>query len=583
MFKKILFSILILLSASIAQAATYTVSTTGNDSNPGTVGSPFLTIQKGVDTATSPGDTVCVNDGTYTRAFTKFGNPGTENNPITIRNCQGGTVLIDLGIHETSWTSLGGNKWEADNLAYTERSFKNKTWLGLPQASCADLDVQGEWCSSTHTRLEVYSTTNPALDDYVIGGYLWDGTNGDIADSGVRISNTSWVVIDGIDVGYGIFNYYIGYDSSGQAGPMSHITIKNAEVFDADSRLIRTIGSAIYQSSYMVLDNLVVHDTSTNTSGNGHCIKFDTPASSPINSHVVVSNSEIYNCRAHGIQFSTGDYDGEFYGNTIYNVGITVGSPVGQSAAIRCGAANGCDIHDNDLSGGLGSGIYVQEATTDVKIYNNRIHDFSWHGILVFGVASAPADAQIYNNLIYNNAISGMRFYNAGGEGSIPIEIYNNTFYNNGGPQISLLDAAPDLMNLIIRDNIVASTGTALAFGYVDAASFTEDHNLFWNSTTDVVGNNGVLTNVAGYQSLTSQGTGTLQQDPLFINATTDFHVQAGSPAIDSGANLSFSGDYDGNFRPQGIAWDLGAYEFGNPFRGIQGGAKLMNGAVMGQ
>ncbi|MGH7238867.1 MAG: DUF1565 domain-containing protein [Candidatus Saccharimonadales bacterium] len=50
--------------AASAHAADYYVSTSGNDSNPGTQGSPFKTIQKGADVAHA-GDTVHVLPGTY--------------------------------------------------------------------------------------------------------------------------------------------------------------------------------------------------------------------------------------------------------------------------------------------------------------------------------------------------------------------------------------------------------------------------------------------------------------------------------------------------------------------------------------
>jgi uncharacterized lipoprotein YddW (UPF0748 family) len=49
------------------QTAFY-VSKTGADTNPGTFAQPFLTIQKGVDKATSPGDQVIVMPGNYTQS-----------------------------------------------------------------------------------------------------------------------------------------------------------------------------------------------------------------------------------------------------------------------------------------------------------------------------------------------------------------------------------------------------------------------------------------------------------------------------------------------------------------------------------
>ena len=57
---------------------------------------------------------------------------------------------------------------------------------------------------------------------------------------------------------------------------------------------------------------------------------------------------------------------------------------------------------------------------------------------------------------------------------------------------------------------------------------------------------------------------GTLSEvDPLFVSAT-NFHLTAGSPAVDAGVNTAGLGvtvDLDGTPRPQGAAYDIGAYE----------------------
>ena len=51
--------------------------------------------------------------------------------------------------------------------------------------------------------------------------------------------------------------------------------------------------------------------------------------------------------------------------------------------------------------------------------------------------------------------------------------------------------------------------------------------------------------------------------DPRFVDpANGDYHLQAGSAAIDHGVDAGVYTDLDGNPRPKGIGFDIGAYEF---------------------
>jgi hypothetical protein len=56
--------------------------------------------------------------------------------------------------------------------------------------------------------------------------------------------------------------------------------------------------------------------------------------------------------------------------------------------------------------------------------------------------------------------------------------------------------------------------------------------------------------------------------DPLLYSpAIYDFHLTRNSTAIDGGLTLSGgTNDYGGVARPQGAAYDIGAYEFHVPF-----------------
>jgi hypothetical protein len=78
-----------------AFAASFYVTMTGNDGNPGSQAQPFRTIRKGVSVA-NPGDTVFVSRGTYTGAVS-LTRSGTSTAWITISALPGELPIIDGG------------------------------------------------------------------------------------------------------------------------------------------------------------------------------------------------------------------------------------------------------------------------------------------------------------------------------------------------------------------------------------------------------------------------------------------------------------------------------------------------------
>ena len=154
------------------------------------------------------------------------------------------------------------------------------------------------------------------------------------------------------------------------------------------------------------------------------------------------------------------------------------------------------------------------------KIYNNGLHPSLGYGL----VQAWGADNLIYNNLIYSNP-GGILIY----IDSENVGVYNNTIYSNTvaeGIALQFYQSAP-----IIHNNIVFANESSI----VD----------YGGTGSPVISNN-------------------FTTDPKFINASTnDFHLQSSSPAINAGTTVStVTTDFDGVSRPQGSAYDIGAYEF---------------------
>jgi len=102
------------LFGQCASAATYYVATTGSDPNPGTQSAPFRHLSKAALTATQPGDTVIVMDGTYDNEgvvapsiVVILSYSGTAGNPITFRAQNRGKAILD-SMNSSTTTSCDG-------------------------------------------------------------------------------------------------------------------------------------------------------------------------------------------------------------------------------------------------------------------------------------------------------------------------------------------------------------------------------------------------------------------------------------------------------------------------------------------
>jgi alpha-N-arabinofuranosidase len=100
-----------LLLAAAAHAATYHVSTGGNDANPGTSAAPFRTIQHAADVA-QPGDVVFVHSGIYRERVNPRRGGTSDAKRIVYEAAAGEKVVISGSEEAKHWERVQGDVWK---------------------------------------------------------------------------------------------------------------------------------------------------------------------------------------------------------------------------------------------------------------------------------------------------------------------------------------------------------------------------------------------------------------------------------------------------------------------------------------
>jgi hypothetical protein len=220
-----------------------------------------------------------------------------------------------------------------------------------------------------------------------------------------------------------------------------------------------------------------------------------------------------------------------------------------------------CGLHMNgDISMG-GDGVISHALVENNIIYENGTGGGS--GINMDGVA----DSVIRNNLLYNNHASGISLYQIdGGSGSQNNRVLNNTILmaSDGRWAINIPDANDThnkLFNNIVLNN--HSWRGSIAIAAPALAGFESDYNVVMDRFSADGGDTRLT--FAQWQALGyDQHSIIATPSQLFVNASAaDYHLMPGSPAIDKGTSLNdVATDLEGNPRPSGTEYDIGAYEF---------------------
>ncbi len=286
----------------------------------------------------------------------------------------------------------------------------------------------------------------------------------------------------------------------------------------------------------------------------------------------------------------------KFYGNEVHNAGINPTSSKFYHAVYFSTDSSHIDvgwnhIHDNFTCRALqfhssplcsptcGAGDTTGFNQFDLHVHDNLIHGDNCNGINFATVDPSKGTVEAYNNVVYN--VGRMDPLQLGASFSC---IYLANITNNGAAGGGTVQVFNNTLSDCAANNSANAQGSRGAFGVASGASSTLIMNLRNNVAYQNAGEiyiDGVTGQITGDHNLwfgigaaPTRTTNNIAQDPVFVNrAGGDLHLTSTSPAKDAGLtilpNNSFTSnlgttprDKDGVKRPQGTAFDMGAYEF---------------------
>lgn len=313
---------------------------------------------------------------------------------------------------------------------------------------------------------------------------------------------------------------------------VAYWVVEGLEVANAPYWGIDIRGNEDNHSHDFVIRNNLVHDNGLDTGKSGIFFAFVDD--------VLVEGNESYANGEHGIYLSNSGDRFVVRGNTLH-------------------FNHNCGLHMNgDLESGE-DGIISDGVVEENVIFENGVGGCA--GINMDGVT----DAIIRNNLLYQNHASGIALFQENGAVCTQnVQILNNTIVQAEDGRWAIYISDDECVNNKIFNNIILTFHDwrgSIVIPSTGIPGFESDYNLIMNRFS--ADDDESVLSLSEWQAL-GYDTNSFVVTPndLFVGSD-DYHLLPDSLGVDGGSTLlDVKTDIEGRMRPQGGAYDIGAFEY---------------------